>query len=209
MMLASLIATNTPDTLRILTFDPKLAAFQDLENSRFLWKEDAFWIPGSGRPASEAFQDLIEEMDRRYQLTRQTGADDLRSYVEKMRRPLARVVCVCDEYFALISQSKHEKAAIEQAVTLLGAKARAAGIHLVLATQQPSRATVSGAIQSNLPCRVALTLTSHIESRMILGVAGAERLTGSGDLLYRDFGDPVRLQAPYLPEDERRHWFRA
>ena len=209
MMLASLIATNTPDTLRIVTFDPKLAAFTDLEHSKFLWKKSACWIPGDGRSASELFQDIIEEMDHRYQLTRQSGADNLRSHVEKTGRPLPRIVCVCDEYFALISQNKQEKAQIEEAVTLLGAKARAAGIHLVLATQQPSRATITGAIQSNLPCRVALALTSPIESNMILGCSGAERLTGSGDLLYKDFGDPVRLQAPYLTEQERRHWFKA
>lgn len=208
MMLASLIASNTPDTLRIITLDPKLAAFTDLENSKFLWKRDAYWVPGDGRSASELFQDLIEEMDRRYQLTRQSGADNLRSHVEKTGRPLARIVCVCDEYFALVNQNKEEKAQIEDAVSLLGAKARAAGIHLVLATQQPSRATISGAIQANLPCRVALALSSPIESNMILGSAGAERLTGSGDLLYKDFGDPVRLQAPLLTEAERRQLFR-
>jgi len=208
-MLASLIATNTPDTLRIVTFDPKLAAFTDLEHSKFLWKKSACWIPGDGRSASELFQDIIEEMDHRYQLTRQSGADNLRSHVEKTGRPLPRIVCVCDEYFALISQNKQEKAQIEDAVSLLGAKARAAGIHLVLATQQPSRATITGAIQSNLPCRVALALTSSIESNMILGCSGAERLTGSGDLLYKDFGDPVRLQAPYLTEQERKRWFTA
>lgn len=208
MMLASLIASNTPDTLRIVTFDPKLAAFTDLERSKFLWKKGAYWVPGDGRSASELFQDVVEEMEHRYQLTRQSGADNLRSHVEKTGKPLPRIVCVCDEYFALISQNKQEKASIEEAVSLLGAKARAAGIHLVLATQQPSRATISGAIQSNLPCRVALALSSPIESNMILGTSGAERLTGSGDLLYKDFGDPVRLQAPYLTEDERRHWFR-
>jgi len=209
MMLASLIATNTPETLRIVTFDPKLAAFTDLEGSKFLWNKQAYWIPGDGRPASELFQDVIEEMERRYQLTRQSGADDLCSHIEKTGRPLPRIVCVCDEYFALISQSRQEKSQIEEAVALLGAKARASGIHLVLATQQPSRATISGAIQANLPCRVALLLNSHIESNMILGVSGAERLTGSGDLLYKDFGDPVRLQAPYLPEQERKGWFKA
>jgi DNA segregation ATPase FtsK/SpoIIIE-like protein len=208
MMLASLIASNTPDTLRIVTLDPKLAAFTDLENSKFLWKRDAYWVPGDGRSASELFQDLIEEMDRRYQLTRQSGADNLRSHVEKTGKPLSRIVCVCDEYFALVNQNKEEKSQIEEAVSLLGAKARAAGIHLVLATQQPSRATISGAIQANLPCRVALALGSPIESNMILGSPGAERLTGSGDLLYKDFGDPVRLQAPLLTEAERRQLFR-
>jgi S-DNA-T family DNA segregation ATPase FtsK/SpoIIIE len=79
----------------------------------------------------------------------------------------------------------------------------------VLATQQPSRAVISGIIQSNLPCRVALTLQSHIESNMILGARGAERLTGQGDLLYKDFGDPVRLQAPFLPAAERASLFRG
>lgn len=209
MMLASLIATNTPETLRIVTFDPKLAAFTDLEKSKFLWRRDAYWIPGDGRLPSELFQDLIEEMERRYQLTRETGADNLRAHIEKTGKPLARIVCVCDEYFALVSQNKEEKAQIEEAVGLLSAKARAAGIHLVLATQQPSRAIINGAIQSNLPCRVALALSSPIESNMILGSPGAERLTGAGDLLYKDFGDPVRLQAPYLTEDERRRWFKA
>lgn len=209
MMLASLIATNTPDTLRIVTFDPKLAAFTDLERSPFLWKKGSYWIPGDGRSASELFQELIDEMEERYQSTRKSGADNLRSHVEKTGRPLPRIVCVCDEYFALISQSKEEKSQIEEAVSLLGAKARAAGIHLVLATQQPSRAVISGAIQANLPCRVALALSSPIESNMILGSPGAERLTGSGDLLYKDFGDPVRLQAPYLTESERKRWFKA
>ncbi|HEU5073404.1 MAG TPA: FtsK/SpoIIIE domain-containing protein [Polyangiaceae bacterium] len=208
MMLASLIVSNTPDTLRIITFDPKFAAFTDLEQSKFLWKKSAYWVSGE-RPASELFQDLIEEMDRRYQLTRQSGADNLRAHIEKTGKPLPRIVCVCDEYFALISQNKQEKAQIEEAVSLLGAKARAAGIHLVLATQQPSRQIITGAIQANLPCRVALALGSPIESNMILGASGAERLTGAGDLLYKDFGDPVRLQAPYLSEGERRRWFRA
>jgi S-DNA-T family DNA segregation ATPase FtsK/SpoIIIE len=209
MMLASLIATNTPDTLRIVTFDPKLAAFNDLEKSSFLWRKGANWIPGDGRSASELFQDLIEEMEERYQRTRQTGADNLKAHVEKTGKPVPRIVCVCDEYFALVSQNREEKVQIEEAVSLLGAKARAAGIHLVLATQQPSRAIISGAIQSNLPCRVALALGAAIESNMILGSAGAERLTGSGDLLYKDFGEPVRLQAPLLTEQERVAYFRS
>jgi DNA segregation ATPase FtsK/SpoIIIE, S-DNA-T family len=208
MIMAALMASNTPDTLRFVTLDPKLAAFNDLEHSAFLWKKDAWWIPGNDRPASEVFDDLIQEMDRRYQLTRQTGTDNLRDHVLATGKPLPRIVCVCDEYFALVSHTKEEGHAIEDAVAKLGAKARAAGIHLVLATQQPSRKIINGNIQSNLPCRVALMLQSHIESTMILNTSGAERLTGSGDLLYRDFGDPVRLQAPYLPPAERARWLR-
>lgn len=210
LAIAGLIASNTPDTLRLVTIDPKLAAFNDLEKSRFLWTPQSWWIPErDGRPATEVFDDLINEMNRRYELTRQVGADNLTEYVEKTGKPLPRIVCVCDEYFALVSESRDNKKHIEQAVSLLGAKARAAGINLILATQQPSRATISGAIQANLQCRVALTLTSPIESNMILGESGAERLTLRGDLLYKDFGNPVRLQAPYLPEAERLRWLRG
>ncbi len=209
MLMAGLIATNTPDTLRFVTLDPKLLAFADLERSKFLWKPGAWWIQGAERPASELFRELVEEMDRRYQLTRSSGADNLREHVQKTGKPLARIVCVCDEYFALVAQNRDEKLQIEEAVSLLGAKARAAGIHLVLATQQPSRAIINGAIQANLPCRVALLLQSHIESTMILGSSGAERLTGSGDLLYKDFGNPTRLQAPLLTDTERARWLRG
>ena len=205
--LAGLFASNTPDTLRIVTIDPKLNAFADLERSRFLWRPDAWWVPGSGREATDVFDDLIEEMDRRYQLTRASGSDNLAEHVRKTGRPLPRIVCLCDEYMALVTVDRAVRTSIEQSVALLGAKARAAGIHLVLATQQPSRNVVSGAIQANLPCRVALALTSHIESNMILGTSGAERLTGCGDLLYRDFGDPQRLQAPLLSAEERRRRF--
>jgi hypothetical protein len=209
MALAGLIASNTPDTLRLATLDPKIVAFNDLEKSSYLWKKDAWWIPDAGqRPASELLGELIEEMDRRYGLIHDAGVDKLSEYVEKTKKPLPRLVCVCDEYFALIASDKNERKEIERAVSLLGAKARAAGVHLILATQQPSRATISGAIQANLPCRVALTLTSHVESNMILGSPGAERLTLRGDLLYKDFGNPIRLQAPYLPEAERAAFLR-
>jgi DNA segregation ATPase FtsK/SpoIIIE-like protein len=206
--LGGLIASNTPETLRIVTLDPKLAAFADLEHSKFLWKKGAWWIPGMDQSPSDLFQDLVEEMERRYRMTRETGADNLREHVEKTGKPLARIVCVCDEYYALVSQQKEEKQAIEQAIGLLGAKGRAAGVHLVLATQQPSRQTINGSIQANLPCRVALYLQSPIESNMIINQPGAERLTGMGDLLYRDFGNPVRLQGAYLPAAERAGLFR-
>jgi DNA segregation ATPase FtsK/SpoIIIE-like protein len=208
MVVAGLIATNTPDTMRFVTLDPKLAAFGELERSHYLWRSNSWWIPNTECAASELFQELIDEMDRRYELVHAAGSDNLREYVDKTKRPMPRIVCICDEYFALVSQQKQEKQAIEQAVALLGAKGRAAGIHLILATQQPSRATISGAIQANLPCRVALYLQNPIESNMILNQPGAERLTGSGDLLYKDFGTPVRLQAPYLLPEERAKWLR-
>jgi DNA segregation ATPase FtsK/SpoIIIE-like protein len=83
-------------------------------------------------------------------------------------------------------------------VSLLGAKARAAGIHLILATQQPSREVIKGVLDSNIPARVGLMMVKREESKMLLGQAGAEHLLGKGDLLFRDVGDPIRLQAPLL-----------
>ncbi len=207
--IAGLLAQNTPDTLRLVTIDPKLSAFGDLEGSPWLWKPHSFWIPGGQQTAVDLFEELVTEMDHRYQSTRALGADTLTEAVEKTGRPQPRIVVLCDEYFALVSTSRQERTEIEGAVALLGAKARAAGIHLVLATQQPNRTTVSAAIQTNLPCRVALYLQNRIESRMMLDVSGAEHLTGSGDLLYKDFGDPIRLQAAYLPEPERRTRLRG
>jgi DNA segregation ATPase FtsK/SpoIIIE, S-DNA-T family len=207
MMLAGLLASNTPDTLRIVTLDPKLVAFAELEKSPFLMTADAWWIPGSGRDASEVFEALVTEMDTRYATIRSAGVDHLGEFIEKTGRALPRIVCVCDEYFALISASASEKRRIEAAIFLLGAKGRAAGVHLVLATQQPSRRVIQGALDTNLPCRVGLLTAKAEESRMLLGVTGAEQLTGAGDLLYKDFGEPVRLQAPYLGPRERGRWF--
>lgn len=207
MVLAGLIATNTPETLRLITLDPKLVAFGELERSPFLKAPGAFWIPGSGREASEVFEDLVEIMERRYAEIRSKGVDNLAEYVVATQRPLPRLICICDEYFALIGQRKEEKARIENAISLLGAKGRAAGVHLILATQQPSRKVIQGALDANLPCRVGLMTSKAEESRMLLGRSGAEHLTGAGDLLYKDVGDPIRLQAPYLSSSDRAQWF--
>ncbi|MBN1610594.1 MAG: DNA translocase FtsK, partial [Polyangiaceae bacterium] len=151
MMLAGLLVSNTPETLRIVTLDPKLVAFAELEKSPFLMSADAWWIPGSGRDASEVFEQLVAEMDTRYATIHAAGADHLGEFIEKTGRKLPRIVCVCDEYYALVSAGPSEKKRIEAAIFLLGAKGRAAGVHLVLATQQPSRRVIQGALDTNLP----------------------------------------------------------
>ena len=85
----------------------------------------------------------------------------------------------------------------------MGAKARAAGIHLILATQQPSRQTIKGPLDANIPARIGLKMQKPLESQMLLSESGAERLLGYGDLLFRDLGPPRRLQAPLLSEQDR------
>ncbi|HMJ15866.1 MAG TPA: FtsK/SpoIIIE domain-containing protein, partial [Polyangiaceae bacterium] len=205
--LASLLIGNTPETLRLVLIDPKQTAFNDLRGSAFLWEEHGFWVPGVDAPIVDVLQALVREMERRYDLLAQTKTDDLARYIEKTQQSLPRIVMFCDEYFSLVMQaSRAEKKHIEKAVGLLGSKARAAGIHLVLAMQQASRRVLEGAISANFPCRVALLTNSDIESRMVIGRSGASHLTGRGDLLYRDIGEPVRLQAPYLDEAGRQRW---
>jgi len=200
--LASLLLTNTPETLRLVLIDPKRNAFNDMKASPFLLGPDALVYPDE-RPASDLIGRLIEEMERRYRVFHDAGADSLEHYVRKTRNPLPRIVSMCDEYFDLVSGEKKAREELESQIFRLGAKARAAGIHLIIATQHPSRQTIKGALDVNIPARVALKMTNYRESFMVLGQRGAENLLGKGDLLFKDIGDPVRLQSPCLPPEAR------
>ncbi|MCM2369018.1 FtsK/SpoIIIE domain-containing protein [Aporhodopirellula aestuarii] len=198
---AGLIATNTTEQLQIVAIDPKRVAFHDLQGSPYLRRPVVF--PGDeDADMVEVFDELIDEMERRYAMLE--GCSSLAELIDRRGEPIPRIVCVCDEYADLMLGSASQRAAIEMRITRLGAKARASGIHLVLATQQPSRKTITGAIQTNLPGRVGLTMTSATESRMLFGEPGAENLLMKGDLLYKDIGDPKRYQAVYLSDNERR-----
>ncbi|HEU4404769.1 MAG TPA: FtsK/SpoIIIE domain-containing protein [Polyangiaceae bacterium] len=206
--IAGLVLTNTPETLRLVLIDPKRVAFSDLRRSPFLWTPSSFWDNGGDADVVELLEALAAEMDRRYGLLAEAGVDHLLEYAAKTGAAMPRLVCFCDEYFALLAQGDGaQEKAVKRLVGVLGAKGRAAGVHLVLATQQPSRKVVSGPIDANIPCRVGLMMANAIDSRMIIQAAGAERLTGRGDLLYKSIGDPVRLQSPYLASDERARVF--
>jgi DNA segregation ATPase FtsK/SpoIIIE-like protein len=190
--LASLMATNTAATLGLALIDPKRLAFSSLERSSFLWKPVVY-----DEGAIELLDDLIDEMERRYTLLQQYSADDLSRYNERLgggAKPLARIVCVCDEFADLLLRDRKTRKAIEERVARLGVKGRAAGVHLVFATQRAGREVLVGTIDSNLPARLALSVPRSADSRLVLGEAGAETLLGKGDLLYKDLGSPVRLQ---------------
>ncbi len=199
LAIAGLLVTNSPETLRLLVIDPKRNAFHALKDSPFLWKPLVF---PDETPAADVLEELAEEMDRRYRLL--DGADSISQLADRTGQVLPRIVCVCDEYRDLISRGRVERKAIEQQICRLGAKARAAGIHLILATQEPSRDTIMGPLASNVPARVGLKMGKHIESTMLLNERGAEKLLGNGDLLFKDIGNPKRLQAPMLDEAERK-----
>ncbi len=192
-----LIHSNSSKTLRLVLIDPKRTAFNEFAESPYLLTPDSLVFPDA-RPTESVLKELVSEMEHRYVSFQKAGVDNLNQYWDSGREMFPRIVCVCDEYYALIAGDSKKRKEIETQISLLGAKARAAGIHLILATQQPSREVVKGVLDSNIPARVGLMMVKREESKMLLGQAGAENLLGKGDLLYRDIGDPVRLQAPLL-----------
>lgn len=200
--IAGLLLANTPETLQLLLIDPKRSAFNDLAGSRYVWGDGRIVYPDETHPV-ELFDRLVEEMESRYRTLQAAGVDDAAEFQRRGGR-MGRIVCVCEEYADLLLYGRKE---MEERIRRLGQKARAAGIHLVLAVQQPSREIVKGALQANIPARVGLRVTSRIESKMLLDRAGAEDLLGNGDLLFKDIGEPVRLQGLYLPAEERRAIF--
>jgi S-DNA-T family DNA segregation ATPase FtsK/SpoIIIE len=193
---ASLIATNTPETLRIVLIDPKRVTFGNAGQSPFLlYPEALLFTPDE---AIAGFDLLMRTMEERYRLFATHQCVDL----EALRRvrpdiSLPRIVLFCDEYGNLVAQKKHRDA-IETAIVQLGAKARAAGIHLIIATQDPRAQILTPALKNNLDARVCLRTASGTQSRMMLEQNGAEALLGHGDLLFRQAGQIVRLQALLL-----------
>jgi len=203
--IAGLMLSNTPETLRLVLIDPKRMAFAELKGSPYLHGPDGLVYPPE-HSAFDVLDSLIEEMERRYKLFEQNLVSDLPEYQAKTGEVLPRIVCVCDEYADLLVDRAATKN-VEAAISRLGAKARAAGIHLIIATQYPDRKTVGGALKMNLSGRVCLRVANHHQSNMIINQSGAERLLGRGDLFFLSIGDPVRLQAPYLSAEDRARIF--
>ena len=197
-MLASVLSANTRETLRLLLIDPKRVAFKVFEGAPCLWRDVVY---PDEQDMVAVLDDLIAEMARRYE----AGISDLRTHNSSAAVPVPRIVCVCDEFADLLDGvDRKERRELELRIRRLGAKARAAGIHLVFATQRPSADVVNGTIRANLVARVALRVDSPLNSRLILERPGADALLGRGDLLFRSIGDPVRVQSPYVTEDELR-----
>ncbi len=204
-MLASLLASNGPSTLKLALIDPKRVGFGAFEGCGCLWRPMAY----SPEEALHLIDALVEEMEDRYRrLAKAGGVQDVKALAEQRGEVLARIVCACDEYADLLAE-KGTRREIESRVARLAQKGRAAGIHLVFATQRPSRDVVTGVINANLMARVALKVAAPLESRLIVDSGGAAALLGRGDLLFRDLGDPVRLQSPYVKDDELRHILKS
>ena len=203
-ILISLLYRLGPDELKLVLVDPKRVEFSMYNGIPHLLTATAINEP---KQANNALSWAIREMDRRYTLLQKFGVQKLEDYnnlevVYKGQEPkLPRIVIVIDELADLMMLAKKD---IEDKIKRLTQLARAAGIHLIVATQRPSVDVITGTIKSNIPSRIAFAVTNYVDSKTILDQGGAENLLGRGDMLYgpRDLPEPVRIQCPYISGKE-------
>jgi DNA segregation ATPase FtsK/SpoIIIE, S-DNA-T family len=205
---AGLLVTNRPERLRLALVDPKKNAFPELAGSPYLWKPDSLIDAPEGR-IIPLLEDLIEEMDKRNDLLKQAKANDLADYCRKTKAGLPRIVCIVDEFADLLMSGRRaERAEVEQGFIRIAQIGRAAGVHLILATQLPRRQVVSGNLKGNILSRLAFRVSNRTESQILIDQNGAENLLGKGDLLLAAGGSNlVRLQSAYLSDRERERIF--
>jgi S-DNA-T family DNA segregation ATPase FtsK/SpoIIIE len=178
----------SPQQLRLILVDPKMLELNVFGGLPHLITD----VITNNAKAYNALEWAVEEMDRRYQLMAETGSKNIESYNSKMKSShdkLPFIVIVVDELADLMMSGGQM---VEVAITRLAQKARAAGIHLVIATQRPSTDVITGLIKANVPSRIAFKVPSSIDSRTILDTSGAEELIGKGDSLMILSPNPVK-----------------
>ena len=202
-ILISLLMKASPQDVKLMLIDPKiveLAVYDELPHLVSPVITDV-------KAATAALKWAVDEMERRYQLFHHMKVRHITRYneiVEEQRRfslKMPYLVIVIDELADLMMMAPAE---VEESICRIAQKARACGIHLVLATQRPSVDVITGLIKSNIPTRIAFSVSSQIDSRTIIDSQGAERLLGRGDLLYLGYGksDTVRLQGTFVTDEE-------
>ncbi|MEJ2731090.1 MAG: DNA translocase FtsK [Deltaproteobacteria bacterium] len=197
-LVASLIAKNSPDKLKLSLIDPKILTFGGLTDIAHLAEP----VITDVKQAIPCLRKAVKEMDRRYAALAKDGHENLTRRLQSGKRDIHFYVIIFDEYADLILAGKNEKKEFESLVAKLAAKGRAAGIHLVLSTQRPDRTVLTGLIKSNLPLKVCMKVISAVNSNIVLDQTGAEKLLGRGDLLC-DRGKGVeRAQSPYITQEE-------
>lgn len=201
-LIISLLYKYGPEDLRFILVDPKRVEFSVYNKLPHLMINDIICEP---EKAISAFNWLIKEMERRFTLFAEYGVRDIKGYNlaidTETTQKLPRIVLVVDEVADLMQYNKSE---IEQRIQKLAQKARAAGIHLVMATQRPSVDIITGVIKANFPARIALRVTTAADSKTILAQGGPEKLLGKGDMFFQtaNMSDPLRLQGALITDDE-------
>lgn len=219
-LLISLLYKNSPYDLKLIILDPKRVEFTAYNNLPHLYTP----IIKEPKSAIKALNWAIQEMERRYEILAENGQVNVEDYNKKVLSPalekarkkakdgdevkglppkMPYIIIIFDEYNDFMLSYPKE---ISPLITALTQKGRAAGIHLILATQRPDVKVITGTIKANIPARIALKTTSQIDSRTILDSSGAEDLLGNGDMLYMASDNPrlVRLQAPFVSTEEIR-----
>lgn len=197
VLISSLLFRAGPDLLRLLLIDPKVVELNGYNGIPHLLTP----VVTDPKKASQALRWAVREMERRYQLFAQGGVRDIARYNQSGAERLPYIVIVIDELADLMMVAPVE---VEESIARLAQMARAAGLHLVVATQRPSVDVITGTIKANIPSRIAFAVSSQIDSRTILDQAGAEKLLGRGDMLFHPVGaaKPVRVQGAFMQEAE-------
>jgi S-DNA-T family DNA segregation ATPase FtsK/SpoIIIE len=200
-ILVSLLLKNSPETLKLLLIDPKmveLAAFNDIPHLLTPVITDP-------KMAAQALDWIVQEMERRYNIFSNARVRNIASYNQAIEsqsiegKIMPYIVIVIDELADLIMVASRE---VEDAIQRITQKARAAGIHLLVATQRPTTDVIKGTIKSNIPVRIAFKVASFVDSTTIIDGAGAETLLGKGDMLFKTHDSPKRLQGAYITDEE-------
>ena len=209
VILASLLTSCGPSKLRLLLIDPKMVELSGYNGIPHLLRP----VVTDATVAASALSEIVAEMERRYALLESAGCNKLDAYNAKHpTSKLPYIVVIIDELADLMMTSGKE---VEPLIVRIAQKARAAGIHLVVATQRPSKSIITGLIKANIPSRIAFAVSSDNESRIILDDGGAEKLAGRGDMLFAPVGarTAIHLQGAYAADSEVeavvKHWQRG
>jgi DNA segregation ATPase FtsK/SpoIIIE, S-DNA-T family len=202
-MLVSLLYKAKPEELKLLLVDPKMVELAPYNYVPHL----ASPVITDVKTATAALKWAVEEMERRYELLAHAGVRDITKYnqlAEEHKRysdKLPYLVIVIDELADLMMMAPAD---VEEAISRIAQKARACGIHLLIATQRPSVDVITGLIKANVPTRIAFSVSSQIDSRTVIDISGAEKLLGKGDMLFLENGTskPVRLQGTFVSDEE-------
>tara|TARA_B100001027_G_scaffold87255_1_gene59754 strand:- start:1254 stop:3341 length:2088 start_codon:yes stop_codon:yes gene_type:complete len=195
-IILSLLFRHTPEKCKFILIDPKMLELSTYEGVPHLLCP----VITEAKKAASVLGWVVKEMESRYRLMTKEGVRNIDGYNTKHKLPMPYIVVVVDEMSDLMLVAGKE---IENYIQKLSQMARAAGIHIIMATQRPSVDVITGTIKANFPTRISFQVTSKIDSRTILGEQGAEQLLGKGDMLYMSSANKiVRIHAPFVSDDE-------